>query len=317
MTLGAASPAIGWLAAALNTGFMVASFSRRAQEDVWSGSPQALVATSLSPTREVVAVDGGFRISGTWKFTSGIDHAAWVVLGGLFLGEGPEFRFFLVPRNDFRIVDDWHAMGLRGTGSATAVVESAFVPEHRTLLASHLRDGTTPGARLHANPLYRAPFGLTFPLTLAAAVVGAAKGGLRDWQEAIKARRQAGVFSASRYLPNQLRVSESACEVEAAEMLVKRSMREAMKILRRSRAVGDERRARSYRDAGYAVKLCQRAMDRLLEAAGGSALYTGNGIERAFRDVHAAAAHASLRWDEAAERWGRAALGIAGSNRFF
>ena len=318
ITLGEACSSTGWMAIVLNTGWMVACFPEEAQEAVWGDRPDALVATSFTPTRKVTPVEGGYRISGEWQFTSGIHHAEWVVLGGLMMLDGPpDFRFFLVPRTDFEVVDDWNTIGLRGTGSATTVVRDAFVPECHTMKLSDLREGPTPGAKVHQNPLYRAPLGLVFPISIASPVIGAAKRGIREWRDYMKQRRQHGIFPVHEYVPNQLRLSESACEVDAAELLLRRDAREATDCLMREEPMPPERRARSYRDAGYAVKLCQQAIERVFQATGGHSVYSNHVVQRIWRDVHTAGAHVSLRWDDAAERWGRAELGLRQNNAFF
>jgi len=316
--LGEACSSTGWMAIVLNTGWMTACFSERAQEEVWGTNPGANVATSFTPTREIKQVEGGYRISGEWQFTSGVHHVEHVILGGLLFNDGPpQFLFFLVSKADFTIVDDWHTVGLRATGSATTVVRDVFVPKHRTITLPDLREGTTPGSKVHANPLYRAPLGLVFPISIASPVIGAAKGGLFQWREHMVKRRQHGIFPVHEYVPNQLRIAEAACEIESAELLLLRDAQEAMALIRSDEHATPEKRARSYRDAGYAVKLCQQAIERLFQVSGGHSVYAGNPIQRAWRDVHAAGAHVSLRWDEAAERWGRAELGLKQNNAFF
>ena len=85
--------------------------------------------------RSVERVEGGFRLSGRWSFSSGCDHCEWVFLGGFVPvepGEHPDMRTFLLPKRDYAIDDTWHTMALQGTGSKDVVVEGAFVPEHRT-----------------------------------------------------------------------------------------------------------------------------------------------------------------------------------------
>src|SRR3546814_9465918 len=85
------------------------------------------------PKGQVKPVEGGFRFSGRWGFSSGCDHCDWIFLGGLIFTEGqpPEYRTFLLPKSDFEIVDTWHVMGLKGTGSKDIVVNDVFVPEYR------------------------------------------------------------------------------------------------------------------------------------------------------------------------------------------
>ena len=69
------------------------------------------------PTGMAKPVDGGFRISGRWKYASGCEHCAWAFLGGVVEGSPDDRRLFVIPRSDYKIVDTWHVPGLKGTGS--------------------------------------------------------------------------------------------------------------------------------------------------------------------------------------------------------
>jgi 3-hydroxy-9,10-secoandrosta-1,3,5(10)-triene-9,17-dione monooxygenase len=105
----------------------------------------------------VERVDGGFLLRGRWSFSSGCDFCQWAVLGGTVPptqeDAPPDVRSFLVPRSDYSIDDNWHVMGLCGTGSKDIVVEKAFVPEYRTLSyldTFHLRH---PGAAVNVHAI--------------------------------------------------------------------------------------------------------------------------------------------------------------------
>jgi 3-hydroxy-9,10-secoandrosta-1,3,5(10)-triene-9,17-dione monooxygenase len=111
--------------------------SPQAQEDVWREDSSIQISSALAPTGTVERVDGGFLLRGRWSFSSGCDFCQWAVLGGTVpptqRDAPPDVRSFLVPRSDYSIDDNWHVMGLCGTGSKDIVVEKAFVPEYRTL----------------------------------------------------------------------------------------------------------------------------------------------------------------------------------------
>src|SRR5205085_6738728 len=88
-----------------------------------------------------------------------------------------EYRMFVLPRSDYRIVDNWHVMGLRGTGSNDVEVAEVFVPEHRTLAVAVTRGGRGhPGAAVNPSPLYRIPLFATFAYVLTGVPLGVAQG---------------------------------------------------------------------------------------------------------------------------------------------
>jgi 3-hydroxy-9,10-secoandrosta-1,3,5(10)-triene-9,17-dione monooxygenase len=111
--------------------WQLALFDAQAQADVWSEDPTTLISSSYMPRAEVTPVEGGYRISGRWGFSSGVDHCDWAFLGGLVPdpeGGAPDYRTFLVPRSDFEIDHNWDTLGLRGTGSHDVTVKDAFRP---------------------------------------------------------------------------------------------------------------------------------------------------------------------------------------------
>src|SRR5690625_2026685 len=94
--------------------FQLALFDDRAAEDVWGEDDSVLIASSYMPTGRAAPVDGGFRFSGRWKFSSGSEHVEWFFLGGMvgYTVEG-DYRTFLVPLSNASIEDTWFAMGLK------------------------------------------------------------------------------------------------------------------------------------------------------------------------------------------------------------
>jgi 3-hydroxy-9,10-secoandrosta-1,3,5(10)-triene-9,17-dione monooxygenase len=165
--VGAVCGSSGWVFAVVGVhNWHLALFPPQAQEDVWGEDDSIQLSTSLAPTGKVERVDGGYRVSGRWSFSSGCDFCGWAVLGGIAppaeAGGPPDARTFLLPRADYAIDDNWQVMGLCGSGSKDIVVADAFVPDYRThsyLDAFHLRN---PGTAVNDGPLYRLPFGLVF-----------------------------------------------------------------------------------------------------------------------------------------------------------
>jgi alkylation response protein AidB-like acyl-CoA dehydrogenase len=107
-------------------------FDERAQRDVWGTNDDTLISSSYMPVGKVKRVEGGYRLSGKWSFSSGSEHCDWAFLGAMVPpatpGEAPDYRTFLVPRGEYRIEANWDVSGLEGTGSNDIVVEDAFVP---------------------------------------------------------------------------------------------------------------------------------------------------------------------------------------------
>src|SRR4051794_36794954 len=130
---------------------MLGMFPPQAQDEIWGKSPDALIASSfVFPAAKARKVKDGYLISGRWPFSSGVDPSEWNMLAGLaWLDENapPEQRIFLLNRSQYRIIDNWYAGGLRGTGSKDVEASEQFVPEHMTLAVADTKAGPRRAAR--------------------------------------------------------------------------------------------------------------------------------------------------------------------------
>ena len=114
--------------------WQLALFPDQAQQEMWGEDPTTLHSSSYNPTGKAEKVAGGYRLSGRWSFSSGCDHCRGVNLGAIAgareIGGAtlPDFRSFLLLPGQYRIEDNWHVAGLKGTGSKDIVVDDAFVP---------------------------------------------------------------------------------------------------------------------------------------------------------------------------------------------
>src|SRR5215468_9034798 len=136
--IASACGSTGWVASVVGVHpWQLALFPPQAQDDVWAADPATRMSSSYAPTGRAKLVKGtgeagaGYQLNGRWSFSSGCDHATWVLLGGIVTndeGQPVDFRTFLLPASDYVIDDVWDTVGLRGTGSNDIVVTGAFVP---------------------------------------------------------------------------------------------------------------------------------------------------------------------------------------------
>ena len=315
--IAAACPSSAWFLSVVGIhNWQLGLFPEQAQEDVWGDDTSVLISSSYAPTGKVERVDGGFRLSGRWSFSSGCDHCQWVFLGGVTPSDGPipDMRTFLLPRSDYRIIDNWHVAGLAGTGSKDIVVEGAFVPEHRTHRFVDAYMFQNPGQAVNTGPLFRLPFGCLFAFAIAVPAIGAARGALEAYRTYMQAKIAA--YDGSKVADDpfaQRRLSEAAVEISAAEA----DMQDTWKAMCAQADAGDaiplSARARARWSAANIVLRGVRAVDLLFEASGGRALFLDNPMQRYFRDVHAMRAHALNNPDRASQVFGYAELHPGGT----
>src|SRR5215831_15190869 len=123
-------PSAGWvlMAAALAIGTGAAYLGDSAVQELFGGGRIPVIAGQGTRPGNAVPVNGGFRLSGSWSFASGIKHGTHIHTLGIIEGTG-EPRIFVLPVGEAKLIDNWDVMGLRGTGSIDYTIDSAIVPE--------------------------------------------------------------------------------------------------------------------------------------------------------------------------------------------
>jgi 3-hydroxy-9,10-secoandrosta-1,3,5(10)-triene-9,17-dione monooxygenase len=305
----------GWNVANLGVHhWLLALYDERAQAEVWGADPDALIASGIAfPQGRGRRVDGGFVVSGHWNFSSGVDPSGWNMLAAI-IRDGDrvvDHRMCLVPRPDYEIVDDWHVLGMRSTGSKSVRATDVFVPEHRALCMYLARGGTEfPGAVGNPNPIYRVPMAALGSHCLAGAGVGNAQAALELTIEAVKERSTSYTAMRMRdFQAVQLRVARAGAMVDAARLAIRADCLSAERIAHEGRAPSIEDKLRFKRNVAYAMELCTGAVDTLHGLAGANGIYDQYPIQRLFRDQHALAAHIGFSWDAQGAPWALVALG--------
>jgi 3-hydroxy-9,10-secoandrosta-1,3,5(10)-triene-9,17-dione monooxygenase len=304
----------GWVYAVLSGhNWIVSLFPVEAQREVF-GDPDALVASIVrlggNPPKRV---EGGYLFEdAVGKYCSGVEHAKWVMVGAEATDPfgAPEPRYFLIPKSDIEVIDDWFTAGLRGTRSASLKIKRSLVPEHRSVSIPEIAGGVAPGIKLHDSPIYRAPFPQILPMPLAGVPLGLAQAALDAFLTTFRGKlkhfpdervaEQASVFA---------RISDVDAEVEAATGLVLKVAAEIDQAPDGSKTP-PLHRARYVRNAAYAASRCRHGVASLFEASGGSGIYDTFELQRIWRDVNSAAAHNAFMRDKLDPAFGRALLGL-------
>jgi 3-hydroxy-9,10-secoandrosta-1,3,5(10)-triene-9,17-dione monooxygenase len=315
--LAAACPSSAWVFGVIAVhAFQLALFPDEAQDEVWGKDRDTLVCSSYMPVGKVTPVPGGYRLSGRWGFSSGSDHCTWVLLGAFvpseIEGRAPEMLTFLLPQSQYRLVDDWHVSGLRGTGSKSVVVDDAFVPAHRT---HRMGDGfkcKSPGNLVNTAPLYRLPFGQIFTRTVATPSIGMLMGAIDAFIATNRGRRgRADGRLAEEDPSSQEAVARAMLAVREVRALLHHDWDVMMQKVEREEPLTLEERIAFRHHAGGVTDRMTRALDELFMETGGTALWKDQKINRFFQDIHAARAHHANNPRKTGRTLGRLLLGHA------
>ncbi|WP_066458402.1 p-hydroxyphenylacetate 3-hydroxylase oxygenase component [Castellaniella caeni] len=290
-------------------------FSKQLQDELWGTDPDATASSSIAPFGRTEEVEGGILLSGEMGWSSGCDHADWAILGFNRVNEAGEkiYSFAVLPKSDYTIRDDWYAMGMRGSGSKTLVIDKAFVPEHRIQAAKPMMEGTSAGFGLYPDSdIYYTPYRPYFACGFSAISLGVAERMLTAFQEKTKNRVRAYTgASVGTATPALMRLAESTHQVAAARAFLEKTW-EDHRVHGREKRYPSPRTLTYWRtNQAYAVKMCVEAVRRLFEAAGAGAWFDGNEMQRLFRDSNMTAAHAYTDYDVCAQILGRELMGLA------
>ena len=300
----------GWIASVLGVHpWQVALFDEKAQRAVWGEDTSTRLSSSYAPTGKAVVADGGFTLSGKWSFSSGCDHATWVLLGGLVFdqeGQVVDFRTFLLPREKYQIVDVWNVVGLRGTGSNDIVVDEVFVPEAFTLSMSDTGRCYGPGQSVNDSDLYKLPFHSLFTTTISTPIIGMAYGAYAEHVEMQQKRVRAAYAGEKANLDPfaAVRIARASSEIDAAWALTMNNIRDEQAHVSRGEKIPLGLRLKVRRDQVLGTQRAIDAIDDLFEASGGRALAEGTYLQRAWRDAHAGRVHAANDPERALQMYG-------------
>ncbi len=261
--------------------------------EVFGRDPRAVLAWGPGPKARAVAEGDGYRVTGTWSFTSGGRHATW--LGAqcpLFEADGvtprlhpdgrPQVRTLLVPASAVTWTDSWHVTGLRSTASDAFSLSNHFVRHGHSLIRDDPRECRETG------PLYRLSSLCIYELAFAGVALGIARGALdafvdfarnkvlRGMKSPLRdnavvqagtARAEAGLQSARHYLLHVLDTLWSGVRAPGGSLTLEHRM--ALRLA-----------------STHAIHQAREAVDFAYHSAGASAIFEDHPLERRFRDIH-------------------------------
>ena len=271
----------GWCVSIAITSSLLVAYLPPVSRDELFGNGRGVAAGVWAPHGKARPAPDGVVVSGRWAFCSGITHAD-VLFAGCVLEDRP--AVVALPTEQLQILDTWHTLGLRGTGSNDAVADDVFVPQDRVV---SIFDGPVIN-----RPLYRfPPFGF-FAACITAAAMGNARAAIEDFVELAGAKK--GVASARTLAQRstvQAAVAAAESELEAARALYYQAIHTAWQASQDGSQVPVQARTRLRLAATHGVRTAADVVRTMYDLAGGSAIYDGAPLQRRFRDAFTATAH--------------------------
>jgi alkylation response protein AidB-like acyl-CoA dehydrogenase len=260
--------------------------------EVFGRDPRAVLAWGPGPDARAVAVEGGYRVTGTWSFASGCRHATW--LGGhcpIYEPDGSPRRndagktverTMLFPAAGAKIVDVWHVSGLKGTGSDAFTVSDLFVPHEYSIS----RDD--PAERRQPGPLYCFPTGSLYASGFAGVALGIARRMLDGLVDLAKEKTPRGfkrVLRDSAVIQAQVGYAEA--QLQSARLFLISSLDEIWQAVGRSGVLTLDQRVLIRLASTYAIHQAKAVADMTHHAGGATSIFIKSPFDRGFRDIHA------------------------------
>ncbi|MGO8937916.1 MAG: acyl-CoA dehydrogenase family protein [Mycobacterium sp.] len=293
----------GWCVAIGITSTLLVAYLPPSSRDQLFGDGRGLAAGVWAPRGKGQSVDGGVVVSGRWAFCSGICHAD-VLFAGCMIDEASVPSVVALPTKDLQLLDNWHTLGLRGTGSHDSVANEVFVPADRVV---SIFDGPVVD-----RPLYRfPPFGF-FALSVAAPALGNARAAIDDLVELAGGKKGLGsTRTLAERSATQAAVAAAESALGAARALYYQAIDDAWRASQTSDnhvPVSVELRNRLRLAATHAARTSADVVRTMYDLAGGSAIYDHSPLQRRFRDAFTATAHFQVN-EASRELPGRILLG--------
>lgn len=240
---------------------------------------RSVVANGPPTEAELVPVDGGYRLTGNWVFSSGCHHANWMGAIAPVKNTGKPLMC-LLPKGEVNLVDVWQVSGLRGTGSFGFEVKDLFVPAHRTF-----DQGGPPREK---GPLYVFPTTLFFAAGFACVALGVARAGLDAAIELAggkKPRLDTVLLRDNPVIQQQVGKAEALWGSARAFLLDNASA--AWEGACKTGALTLEERIRLRLASSNAIRVAAEVVDIAYNLCGSHAIFEHNPIQRRFQDAHA------------------------------
>jgi indole-3-acetate monooxygenase len=296
--IGKADASTGWI---VNQCAIFATYAARMPRDIarsiWIDTPRSIVANTPLPTAQAIVVPGGYRVTGRQGFSTGCRHAAWLAAraqvlenGQLRLKDGqPEQRYLFVPAAEAELLDTWHVRGMRGTGTYHFAVRDVFVPAERTVLQAD-------APLLETGPLFQIPRTLLFGSGDAAVALGLTRSCLDAFIELAGAKTPRAMQATLRDQPLvQAAVGQGEAHLRSGWAFLNQAVRELWTEATSTGATTQEQRAILRLAATHAIRLAVQVVDTVYNAAGVTAIYEGNLMQRLFQDIHVISQHLQAR----------------------
>jgi alkylation response protein AidB-like acyl-CoA dehydrogenase len=283
---------VGWNVFVANSSALIAPFLEPETARIMFTDPRTIVAWGPPNACIANAVPGGYRISGRWDFASGCRQANWIgahaqvreadgTLRQNRFGR-PTVRTLLMRVEQATLLDTWHTIGMRGTGSDSYSIDNVFVPE----AFSGTRED--PALRREPGPLYAFTMQGLYAVGVSAVAIGIARAMLSAFIELAQRKAPRGQGRLADSATVRADVARSEARLGSARAYLLETLADIYAQADDTAPIGVEDRGRVRLACANAIHAAIDVADWVYKAAGVDAIFPSptNPFERRFRDMH-------------------------------
>ncbi|MER5868014.1 acyl-CoA dehydrogenase family protein [Kitasatospora sp. NPDC002040] len=299
-----------------SSAWMAGLYPEELQRELFA-DPSVRISGGFTPSGALTPTEGGYRLSGTWRFNSGCRGADWNMAMALL--ERPDGSFTeaiaLVPMSEFTIADDWHTSSLAATGSSSSSVQDLFVPAHRVVTfdepPADVAGAEVPAVAEAGTGRAYGLYGFLFSQAVGT-FLGIAQGALELFLERLPGRgiSYTSYTDQAQHPLTQIQIATAASKIAAAEALAEG----LYTVLQGHADAGTEptleERARVRAHSAYAAQLAKEAVELLYGASGATVIQRAVPLQRFHRDIQGLALHGWILLNPNLEVYGRVLLGL-------
>ena len=312
MALAEADMSTGWVYGVLGVHpWLMGLMEDRAVHDVWGDDDTTRLCSSLMPVGRAEPAEGGFRLTGHWRFSSGCDYSKWALLGAAVRtesGQPPDIRLFMVPHKEYEIKDVWFVAGLCATGSQDILVNEVFVPSYRTRRMIDNFKCVGAGQTSNPSPLYKIPFGQIFFRGVSSPSIGALQTMLNAFVAYARQRSGAGGKSTDDPVAQQI-CAEVVAAIDEMKLVLDRNLNTLWQFAEHGDPPPMDVRQKFKFQSAAVSHQCAELAARLIRATGAAGIYDEQPFGQLLADINAGRQHIANQFEMVGRNWGTAILG--------
>jgi 3-hydroxy-9,10-secoandrosta-1,3,5(10)-triene-9,17-dione monooxygenase len=312
-------PSTSWICSIMLSVHILPALLSDDVADLIYATPDLRITATLAPTGRATAVDGGYRVTGKWKWNTGSVHANWVVPSSILMTDaGPMPIMTIIPTSQVQQQDNWHAAGMAGTATNILKVTDVFVPASFTVPNGDLIQGRKPAGRYRDSRYFSRPFVMWACMLSAPTLFGAARGAMDVFSEVLSSRGAITYTPWTKAAEAPLlhhQLAKAQFELEIAEMYQGNLRSLLGSALVRTPTVFERVQARAC--LGQVATHARACVNGLFEASAASEVTLGSDLQRYFRDINVLHQHGLIQPRSSDELYGRLLAGLEPDTHFY